>query len=501
MKTGHTLLTVAAVVLLGAGLSLGDSCPYCGREYGNAGPGDEARVQALRRYHEAHCPYNPDNQRQRPEPREPRTGGTNGGGDGGPTWQPDPGIVAYNQGVDLYNAGNYAAAEPYFRKAAALLDWPDSDGWRMLGNCLLGQKKWQEALAAFRRAVEINWFDSAARRQIDRIQSFVDTNEGSELFNAGHHREGLARFRSAVRLDPDNDVARENLKLAETAVKRDDATEKIAASLSSAAAALGKPAPASRGLDFKSLDASLYRPPVRRGVTGDRPLTYALDEKSAQRGRHIRAMSDAQLDRRIGRTQELLARMGADFSRADSELKAWLEESQDAQRDAILTGAETALGAMPEAMLARMDRLDPITADRAMKVREAILKAQGDLAKIAWDVATGPADREARIKSARDALQAAYGFLSELHETDELLQHGPAALKLATFLTDYSYEAMRWNVARMQMGRIIDAMDRPGGQLDAQRALKRLHEELIAERNRRKSEPAWAQPRTGEGRP
>jgi len=36
-----------------------DSCPYCGQSYGAPAPGDEARVNALRRAHEASCPSRP----------------------------------------------------------------------------------------------------------------------------------------------------------------------------------------------------------------------------------------------------------------------------------------------------------------------------------------------------------------------------------------------------------------------------------------------------------
>ena len=37
---------------------------------------------------------------------------------------------------------------------------------------------------------------------------------------------------------------------------------------------------------------------------------------------------------------------------------------------------------------------------------------------------------------------------------------------------------------------IIDGMDRPGGELNAQRAVIKLHEDLVQERNRRKTDSA-----------
>ena len=41
------------------GTAYAASCPYCGRTYGAAMPGDEARVNALRASHEASCPSRP----------------------------------------------------------------------------------------------------------------------------------------------------------------------------------------------------------------------------------------------------------------------------------------------------------------------------------------------------------------------------------------------------------------------------------------------------------
>lgn len=55
---GSIFLPAALVyLLLSVSLAWADSCPYCGQSYGEAAPGDESRVYALRAEHEASCSY------------------------------------------------------------------------------------------------------------------------------------------------------------------------------------------------------------------------------------------------------------------------------------------------------------------------------------------------------------------------------------------------------------------------------------------------------------
>lgn len=53
------LLFVGLFLFVALQLTMAASCPYCGRTYGDAAPGDEARVYALRAEHEANCPSRP----------------------------------------------------------------------------------------------------------------------------------------------------------------------------------------------------------------------------------------------------------------------------------------------------------------------------------------------------------------------------------------------------------------------------------------------------------
>ena len=59
-KLKFVFLSVALGIFLTASAAFADSCPYCGQDYGDPMPGDEARVYALRREHEeAMCPMRP----------------------------------------------------------------------------------------------------------------------------------------------------------------------------------------------------------------------------------------------------------------------------------------------------------------------------------------------------------------------------------------------------------------------------------------------------------
>ncbi len=56
MKAGYpVLLLMFFAGTMVASSAYADSCPYCGQQYGDAAPGDEARVYSLRQDHEATC--------------------------------------------------------------------------------------------------------------------------------------------------------------------------------------------------------------------------------------------------------------------------------------------------------------------------------------------------------------------------------------------------------------------------------------------------------------
>jgi len=55
IKKRKIAISLVAIVFLLANAAFADSCPYCGREYPDPMPGDEARVYELRRQHEEEC--------------------------------------------------------------------------------------------------------------------------------------------------------------------------------------------------------------------------------------------------------------------------------------------------------------------------------------------------------------------------------------------------------------------------------------------------------------
>jgi len=414
------------------------------------------------------------------------------GGDGGSgpvqTYQPaepDPGITAYNEGIDLYNAGHYAQAEAYFRRSLDLLPPWDSDPWRMIGKCLQNRSQAAEAMDAYRRALRRNLFDSGARHELHRLESWQANTDGVDLARRGDWAAAAKLFRKAARLDSDNDTARDNLALAELLLKRQEVSLTIRRNV----LVLAEEAADTRAVGtLAPLEASHFRP---RAHT-DRPLTYALDEQDRQRAARIRSLGDAELNQRIDRTEKLLKDMGDRMAGWPKLLQQYVAESQQAQREALKKSAEALKDALTAGLMDKLKKADPAFETQGQKIQEALADLQKDLAKAAWDYATSPRDREARLKAAQDVLQGAYSFLSKASQ--EITESGPDAVKLAAFLTDYSYEATRWNLARTEINRIVDNMDRPGGELDAQQAVIRLHQRLVQERNRRKAEPTWARP-------
>jgi len=55
MKMSLSFLGILLGMVLTASTVFADSCPYCGQEYEDPMPGDEARVYELRQKHEATC--------------------------------------------------------------------------------------------------------------------------------------------------------------------------------------------------------------------------------------------------------------------------------------------------------------------------------------------------------------------------------------------------------------------------------------------------------------
>lgn len=394
--------------------------------------------------------------------------------------RPDPGVANYNKGLALYRNKNWAEAEKYFRISSAHLPFWDSDAWRMIGACRRNMKDVGGAIVAYRKALECNIFDSAARRGLNYLQSWQANSDGVDLIRKKKWRQGLVKFKEALEFDDENTHAADNVKLAEKEIKRLDAVEAVRAIYSSAVVDLGDkgPSPAINPADLKQWSAR--RP--------HRSLTAALDDLDRARGRRIRRLSDKTLTERIDKTRDLLKTMGGNFAGKEKQLKGWLKESQQAEKNAIKLGVDELKGILTAGLLKKVGKVDPAFEKQGRKLAEALDDLGKDLTKAGVTYARSARDHEARLRAAKDVLQGAYAYLSKVG--DKVGDSGPEAIKLAAFLVDYSYEASRWSLARQRIGAIIDGMDRPGGELDAQKAVIALHEDLVRERNRRKTDSA-----------
>lgn len=67
MKLKHALTTftiAAFAAIFLTGIASADKCPYCGDEYGEGAPGDEAYIASIRAQHEAECSMRPSSGRR-----------------------------------------------------------------------------------------------------------------------------------------------------------------------------------------------------------------------------------------------------------------------------------------------------------------------------------------------------------------------------------------------------------------------------------------------------
>lgn len=178
----HVWWLVALLFTGGPAIALADSCLWCGQSYGEAAPGDEARIAALRAAHEASCSSRP----------------TSGGG-----WDipsdvpsgPSPEELARqraiansnqanNTGVRFFQKGDFDTAIHYFRQA---LDF-DS------GNATARQNLRNAQAAAAQRAA-------------------TNANEaGIACFDQKNWVGAIAKFEEALRHNPNDSVIQGNLR-------------------------------------------------------------------------------------------------------------------------------------------------------------------------------------------------------------------------------------------------------------------------------------------------
>ena len=137
----------------------------------------------------------------------------------------DPGIAAYNEGVDLIQKGDKAGAEKKFDAAVAAK--PElGAAWKVLSQLAYERKDYAKALASGRKVLELDpkdkdlygiLMDSAqksgdSKAALEYKQKFIEANAdnpevnynaGVEAYNASDNAGAAAAFNKAIALKPD----------------------------------------------------------------------------------------------------------------------------------------------------------------------------------------------------------------------------------------------------------------------------------------------------------
>ena len=137
----------------------------------------------------------------------------------------DPGVAAYNEGVELLQKGDKAGAEKKFDEAVAAK--PDlAQAWNVLSQLSYERKDYAKALTTGRKLLELDakdkdlygiLMDSAQKTgdtasAVDYKKKFVEANAdnpevnfnaGAESYTAGDYTAAAASFGKAVQLKPD----------------------------------------------------------------------------------------------------------------------------------------------------------------------------------------------------------------------------------------------------------------------------------------------------------
>lgn len=118
-------------------------------------------------------------------------------------------LVLYRQADCLYYLKRYSEALDSYRQVAQLSP-QNADACTGIGNVLLAtgehKRQWEEALAAFNKALQLVPNHSAASKGRDEALSRLHRlhevlNTGDRLREMGHHEKALAAYEQALRLD------------------------------------------------------------------------------------------------------------------------------------------------------------------------------------------------------------------------------------------------------------------------------------------------------------
>ncbi|MEQ8664192.1 MAG: hypothetical protein RIC16_00560 [Rhodospirillales bacterium] len=220
--------------------------------------------------------------------------------------------------------------------------------------------------------------------------------------------------------------------------------------------------------------ASLPEDQGLRLVAVPSPSGYQSDAEHRAR---LAQLSDQHIDRELERINAQLRRMQSQFAASGGDIKGWLIEAEEAEFDALKDSFGLLLGGSLERF--EVWRQYPRLASLAKEGWSLAGKIEGLI-----EAGADPADIANHRELMRDKMLAAYELL---HEQGRALAYNTTSksIEFGRFLVDYSYHVTRWTLARHQINTINDNLGNPNGQLQAQRALSQLQEDLIAEKKRR----------------
>lgn len=430
----------------------------------------------------------------------------------------------WNLGYSLLKLGRYRKAAEAYRKGLRLRP-NEAYVYRHLAWVLERLEDYSGVVEAARGAIRLSPDDAHAHRKLGRA-----------LVKLNKHAEAETVLRKAIQLDPGEALALNDLGIAlERQEKFQDAKMYLALALSQKPgdniirANLdrvfdgaryaqwerdrkdGRETPLSRVQDtlgdLVSSDPSVVNLRDLPAGNGKKtvPLTPAKSiystlktvdvpspqgyESESERRRRLARLSDEHIDREIKRMRRTLERMRDDFLRDSKALEEHLQETKEAEREAMMACFQTMLSGSILKWEKDWDKYP-----KAKMLAEKGLKYLS-YEKPATEVWKDPGNVEHGMQLARNCLLDMYSIVKDFDPDLVKIKDGPPMTSFASFLVDYSYQVTRWNVAREQIKIINDTRDNPKGKIEAREAISKLQKEMVDERNRRKNPPRKLAPK------
>ncbi len=117
---------------------------------------------------------------------------------------------AMRQGNRAYNDATYADAEYQYRTSASLAD-TNTDNAYNLGNAMLQQKRYKEAVRQFRSVTET--------AKDDNLKAKAYYNSGNAFMGLKDYQNAVNYYKESLKLNPDDEEARYNYALAKKFLK------------------------------------------------------------------------------------------------------------------------------------------------------------------------------------------------------------------------------------------------------------------------------------------